>query len=425
MTFTKCREQRGFADKRFTLSMLFAALVCLAGCEGDLVGVTGAARPQEGSERIALPGIPDWEAKGLAAAECRLVPGKATCLALRVNSSISHPLSTPEGLTPMDFQRRYNLPSSSRGSEEIVAIVDDGDNPNAASDLATYRATFGLGVAKLQKFNEIGQPYSFPKANPEWAAEIDLDVEMVSAVCPKCTIYLVEAFSDDPDDMETAEGTAVKLGAHIVSNSWTCNLPCSLSQSYFDTPGVIYVAASGDYGYDQNTPPEAFPSVVSAGGTQLTKIGSGYAEAVWSDAGGGCSNNGGGSGQAKPIWQRDPDCAYRTDADVAAEAGCDPGVAFYDTWPSSDTGWGEECGTSAATPLIAGTFALAGNAKKLDAARRFWHASRHARRRDLHYISIGSDGLCGGLYLCQAGTDQFYTYSGPAGWGSPNGIGEF
>jgi hypothetical protein len=44
------------------------------------------------------------------------------------------------------------------------------------------------------------------------------------------------------------------------------------------------------------------------------------------------------------------------------------------------------------------------------------------RNKELHYISSGSDGSCGGEYLCQAGTKQFGTYSGPVGWGTPNGI---
>ena len=41
---------------------------------------------------------------------------------------------------------------------------------------------------------------------------------MVSAACPNCTIYLVEA--NDNNNLGTAEKEAVKLGAHIISNSW-------------------------------------------------------------------------------------------------------------------------------------------------------------------------------------------------------------
>jgi len=45
--------------------------------------------------------------------------------------------------------------------------------------------------------------------------------------------------------------------------------------------------------------------------------------------------------------------------------------------------------------------------------------------KSLHYINTGNNGSCGGSYLCTAGTNQFGTYSGPAGWGTPNGIGAF
>ena len=48
-----------------------------------------------------------------------------------------------------------------------------------------------------------------------------------------------------------------------------------------------------------------------------------------------------------------------------------------------------------------------------------------AAKKYLHAISEGTDGSCGGSYLCTAGTGQYGTYSGPAGWGTPNGIGAF
>jgi subtilase family serine protease len=244
---------------------------------------------------------------------------------------------------------------------------------------------------------------------------------MVSAACPNCQIYLVEANSNNTSDLQTAEAEAVTLGAHIVSNSWICyGSSCGTSQSYFDTPGVVYLAGSGDDGYNENGPPEAFPTVVSVGGTQLAKSGNAYSETVWPDAGGGCSSNGGSSGYPKPSWQTDPDCKFRTDADVSAEAGCSPGVAEYDTY--GEGGWFQECGTSASTPLNAGVFGLAGNASTQNAARTFWTLSAKKRKKELHYISSGNDGSCNNEYLCTAGTNQYSTYSGPAGWGSPNGI---
>jgi hypothetical protein len=105
---------------------------------------------------------------------------------------------------------------------------------------------------------------------------------------------------------------------------------------------------------------------------------------------------------------------------VSSEAGCSPGVAEYDSY--GDSGWTVECGTSASTPLNAAIFALAGNASTIKAPEHFWKLKKKKAHRELHDISTGNDGSCGGSYLCTAGTHQFRTYSGPAGWGSPNGI---
>jgi subtilase family serine protease len=396
------------------LAPLAAALV-LAACNAGASSVPGASNPGV-SQMQFHSGMPDWMARGTAKAACPQVVGKPTCLALIESKSGISP--TVAGWAPNDFQTRYNLPSSTKGSGEIVAIVDAYDNPDVASDMAAYRTEFGLGTGNFTKYNQEGQTSNYPRGSEGWGVEIDLDVQMVSAACPLCTIYLIEANSSDNSDLQSAELEAVKLGAHIVSNSWICyDSNSCVDASDFDMPGVVYTAGSGDDGYDQNGNPESLASVVSVGGTVLSKNGSTYSETVWNGAGGGCSNNGSGSGVAKPSWQKDPDCTYRTTADVSAVAD---GVAEYDTYGYG--GWFTVGGTSVATPMTAAVFALAGNASSVKAAKNFWSLKNHRRNNVMHYISTGSDGSCGGEYLCQAGTKQFHTYSGPAGWGTPNGI---
>ncbi|MGA8535066.1 MAG: hypothetical protein WB615_13240, partial [Candidatus Tumulicola sp.] len=108
---------------------------------------------------------------------------------------------------------------------------------------------------------------------------------MVSAKCPLCTIYLVEANSNQWSDLEAAEKEAVALGATIVSNSYSGS---GASQSDFDTKHVTYLASSGDGGYGIADPAD-FGSVVAVGGTR------GWTETVWSGAGAGdsTSQNGG------------------------------------------------------------------------------------------------------------------------------------
>jgi len=397
-----------------------AAALAIAACNGGYSAMPGTSG-STGQAGLAQSRLPDWIMKHSATPACAQVVGRPTCLALIESRGRISP--TVAGWAPIDFQTRYHLPSGTKGAGQIVAIVDAYDNPNVATDLATYRTNFGLGTANFTKYNQNGQTSGFPSGSTGWGVEIDLDVEMVSAACPKCTIYLIEANGADNTDLETAEDTAVKkLGAHIVSNSWICygSLNCGDPNfsTHFNTKGVVYLASSGDAGYNQNGVPEVLSTVVSVGGTVLSKTGSTYSEAVWNGAGGGCSSNGGSMGITKPTWQHDPSCTWRTDSDVSAVAW---DAAEYDSYGYG--GWITIGGTSVASPLNGGVFGLAGNASTQNAASRFWSVLQRKRNNNLHYIKVGNDGTCGGSYLCTAGTKQFKTYSGPAGWGTPSGIG--
>jgi len=219
----------------------------------------------------------------------------------------------------------------------------------------------------------------------------------------------------------------VKLGATILSNSWGCssfnygeNCGDPNFPNYFNTPHIAYIASSGDNGYPEIEWPAALANVFAIGGTQLAKSGSNYTETVWDGAGSGCATT-----TTKPSWQHDPDCAGRTIADTSAEAGCSPGVAEY---ISSYGGWTDICGTSVAAPLTAGIVALAGHETSYTGGKRFWELTRHQRHTELHAITSGSNGSCSN-YLCQAGLGYlnggYKKYSGPAGWGTPNGIAAY
>jgi subtilase family serine protease len=398
------------------------ATIALAACNASGFSVTGTI----GQSTAEAHPIPQWQAQNLAHRACpEAGPGEVQCELLIMNES---KMKEP-GWGARDIEAAYNLPSSSKGSGQIVALVDAYDNPNVASDLAVYRSHYGLPKAKFYKYNQDGQQSHYPKSctgqlGNGWCAEIDLDVEMVSASCPNCTIYLVEANSYWPNknagiSMAAAEREAVKLGAHIVSNSWACKNcfgPTKVFEKAFETPGVTYLAAAGDESYGTGDPME-FPSVVSVGGTLLSKSGSIYSEVVWPDTGGGCATH-----VAKPSWQHDPTCSGRTANDVSAVAW---NVAEYDSY--NGYGWFLVSGTSVASPIVAGVFALAGDATKQNGGKIFWTTDKK-RHEDLHVINNGTNGCPPGLrgsYLCIAGTEEFGSYSGPTGWGTPNGIGAF
>lgn len=310
----------------------------------------------------------------------------------------------PSGLTPADLQSAYALPSAKNGTGQIVAILDAYDNPNVAFDLAQYRSTFGLPAANFTKYNQQGETGNYPQGDAAWGIEIDLDVEMLSASCPNCTIYLLEANSNAAKDLNAAAAEAVKLGAHVVNSSFGCSTNKCLDQSDFDKEGVIYLGANGDSGFSSPTYPADFASVVAVGGTVLAKGGGkrGWTESVWSAASGGCI-----SGVKKPSWQHDTGCNYRLANDVSAAA---QNLAEFDTY--SQSGWFEVDGTAAASPFLAGVFGLAGNATKQDGGRTFWEK---AHQKHLYGVTQGAS-------QCAYGQGQ---YNACTGWGTPHGIGAF
>ena len=401
--------------KRSRFSLVgVASGILLAACGG---GMPGTTEQPSTSDSSALR----WQAKAPGTRACpQSTPDELQCDVLIIKTGVRPDLA---GWAPSNLQAAYNLPSSSKGSGQIVAIVDAYDNPNVASDLAAYRSYFGLPVANFTKYNQNGQTGNYPEecnrnsriSSYGFCVEIDLDVEMVSASCPNCTIYLIEAETNSLRNLADAVKEAVKLGARIVSNSYSCISPdCTWHTDAFDTRGVVYLASAGDHNYGSYLPAK-FANVVSVGGTILAKDGAKYKEIVWPWTGGGCA-----SGVTKPSWQHDPGCTSRTQNDVAAVAS---DVAAYDSYNYS--GWITVGGTSVGAPLIAGIYALAGNANSQHAGKELWTLTAQQRKKDLHYIREGSDGSCGGSYLCTAGTGEYGTYSGPAGWGTPNGIGAF
>jgi subtilase family serine protease len=236
---------------------------------------------------------------------------------------------------------------------------------------------------------------------------------MVSAVCPKCHILLVEASTATFTNLGAAVNTAARLGANAISNSYgggESSFDPSWDTSYFNHPGIAITASSGDSGYGVEYP-AASRFVTAVGGTSLTKASNtrGWSETAWSGAGSGCSNY-----DSKPSWQTDGGCGNRTVADVSADADPNTGVAVYDTYHSS--GWLVFGGTSVASPIVASVYALAGNASTLTYAS---HA--YANIASLNDVTSGSNGSCGGSYLCTAGVG----YDGPTGLGTPNGVGAF
>ncbi len=356
-----------------------------------------------------------------AVAVCPAAPvGAAHCHALVVTDSKGNPQATsaPTGYGPTQFHTAYNLPTTS-GTAQTIAIVDAYDDPTAESDLATYDSQYLLPACTtangcFTKVNQNGGT-SYPRADQGWALEISLDVQTAHEICQNCRIVLVEAKSNSMSNLLAAEDEAFKLGANVISNSYGGSESSSDTtyDAHFKHPGVAITASSGDSGYGVEYP-AASQYVTAVGGTTLNLTSSGaYAgETAWSSAGSGCS-----AYDPKPTWQADTGCANRTVADVSADADPNTGAAVYDSYGyQGQKGWFQVGGTSLAAPLIAGVYALAGNAGSTT-----YGSYPYSHTSSLHDVTSGSNGSCGGSYLCTAGPG----YDGPTGLGTPNGTGGF
>jgi subtilase family serine protease len=402
--------------------MLLASVgLLLTGVEAS----TTAAATAAPTPHLRAPyDLAKWpRAKGLHAQPvCAQTPnGIARCLSLLLVDGKGNPFTTPapSGLGPADFQDAYNLPSDKNGKGITVALVDAYHNPNVEADLAVYRSTYGLPACTTANgcFKEITSAGNtrWPRTNTGWGLETSLDVDMVSAICPNCNILLVDSYGGWIGGLGKAVNQAVKQGAYAVSNSYGNRTrerkrTENLGEKYYNHPGVAVVAATGDSGYDNfRTFPAASQYVIAVGGTYLHKDSSkrGWTETAWAGAGSGCA-----PWDPKPKWQSDKGCKNRTYADVAADASPTSGAAVYDTFGFG--GWLVVGGTSESSPIIASVFALAGD--DITYAERVYQ-----NPEDLYDITQGSNGSCGGSYLCTAGAG----YDGPTGLGTPNGIGDF
>jgi len=323
--------------------------------------------------------------------------------------------AVPSGFGPADLRDAYKV-TGTGSSATTIAIVDAYGYSKAESDLAVYRSQYGLPPCTtangcFKKVNQNGVQGSYPRDDIGWAQETALDLDMASAMCPNCKILLVEASSATTANLGTAVNTAVSLGAHVVSNSYGGSESGAASyDAYYTHPGVAITVSTGDNGYGVEYPASS-PHVTAVGGTHLVRASNsrGWTETAWSGAGSGCSTV-----FAKPSWQTDTGCAKRTVGDVSAVADPNTGVAVYGPARKNSSAWMVFGGTSVSAPLVGGIYGVNGGAVNAG-------SDPYSHTSALFDVSGGSNGSCGGSYLCTAVTG----YDGPTGLGSPNGTAAF
>ncbi len=347
-------------------------------------------------------------------------------------------------------------------SAPTVAIVDAYDDPNAAADLAAYRASMSGSTdpntdladgpiptlcsatvtSNCVTFTKVSQTggTKYPTGNSGWAEEISLDLDMVSAICPDCNILLVEASSSSFANLATAEQEAESYHPVAVDNSYggsefstetSYNSVYSSVAASSSHPGTAVTASTGDDGYGTLFPAVS-PLVTAVGGTSLSYTGTGSslvwsAQSVWSDAGSGCS-----SYEPAPTWQQDQgvyrltsDCSGRAVADVSADANPSTGVATYDSY--GESGWLVFGGTSVSAQIIGATYGLAAGTGTLKPSPQTLYPDSGATTGPtpgLVPVTSGSNTSCGD-YLCNAADGLSSGYNGPTGLGTPSGLSAF
>lgn len=324
--------------------------------------------------------------------------------------------TTASGFGPADLASAYKL-NTALNPGATIAIVDAYNYPNAASDLAAYRSAYGLPACTtasgcLRIVNQNGAATPLPgnaPSNDDWTVEEALDLDMASAACPTCKLILVEATDDQGDGLYIANNGAASLSPTVISNSWggpeSGNV--TSSETYFTHAGIAIFVAAGDDGYDDGGQGPDYPStsahVTAVGGTSLVKASNtrGWTEGAWSSGGSSCSTS-----IAKPSYQTSTACADRMTADVSSVGDPNTGLAVYN---AGSGGWIVVGGTSAASPFVAGVYALYGFGGQAPG----WAYSHASSFFD---VTTGKNGSCGTV-LCNAGAG----WDGPTGIGTPNG----
>src|SRR5262249_14823018 len=208
------------------------------------------------------------------------------------------------------------------GSGQTIAIVEEGSDPTIGADLNTFDQFFGIPAPP--SFTVVNQN-GVSTPNLDIVGEASLDVEWAHAVAPGAAIVVYNS-DYDPNDPTTSFENLLKAmqegrrlaGVSVVTLSYgeaEYDLAAAGSNEQsldanFTTPGVTFVAASGDSGIYGNGGfrvaadyPAASANVLSVGGTSIMFDPAGNypgtgptGEIAWGDGTNSGTTGGGGGG---------------------------------------------------------------------------------------------------------------------------------
>jgi subtilase family serine protease len=326
-------------------------------------------------------------------------PGSLACVYKLVTGPPGCPVATSK-----------NLPTGGWGA---IAIVDAGDYPTAATDLAAFSRYYGIPPAD---FTVVYAGGTKPPVYSGWELEEALDIEWAHAMAPKAKLYLVESVKVNTDPTWQAVTTAANLvanaGGGVVSMSWGDPEVAEETSwdQYFTTPGVVYFAGAGDRGLGVSIYPAASPNVVSVGGTRFERNRGDFVTEKYYES--GAYGGGGDISPYEPIPSYQSGVASivgtnRGYPDVASDFCCAP-VYLKGGWLSiGGTSWG--------TPTFAGIVNAAGHHQQSSVDELTWIYSELANpakyAADFFDVTTGNSHCAVGWDLC-AGVGSPRTYAG-------------
>jgi hypothetical protein len=312
------------------------------------------------------------------------------------------------GVNQITFSGPGGTTVAGTGAGQTIAIVEEGVDPTLGADLHTFDQFFG--IADPPSFQVIDQN-GVTTENDDIVGEASLDVEWAHAIAPGASIVVYNAayLPDDPTTsylnlIDAMHEASLLPGVSVVTLSYGEDEPDvsesgideSQLDSNFTTPGVTFLAASGDSGIYGNggsqvavNYPAASPDVVAVGGTSIKIDSAGdypgtgsTGETGWGSETSSGYDGGSGGGlseiEPEPAWQSrvltssiDPG-GTRAVPDVAMDSGS---AQEYDVFTStlsgssdsaSAVGWLGDAGTSAASPIWAGLVAIADQGRALE-----------------------------------------------------------
>jgi kumamolisin len=348
--------------------------------------------------------------------------------------------------TATKLETQYNASTTTTpnpGTGETIVILGAGNQPKL-TDVAAYLSNenpYGAGLTALPAYTQeqVGGPNRDDPTQAEGERqENTLDIDMVAALAPYATIVQVMTATNGVGLF--ADGISYIVNQHAVAHAVTVSYGTCERGAAGEMPvmnamfmqakaeGQQWFFAAGDSGTDGcrdgtgNTIisagwPASSPYVIGVGGTGVK---TGTTEVVWDwgDAFGGATGGGPSESLDKPAYQvgvgpQATDGA-RDEPDVAALGGA-PGVVVY-----FDGAAQAFAGTSAATPMWAGVWAMIEQGKGHKTITNGIETlyTLGAAGMGFHDITSGNNGGPNdsptGGYAAAAGYDL------STGWGSPN-----